>query len=53
MELRHLEYLVAVVEEGSFTRAATRVHVAQSGVSVQIRRMEAELGQERCPRSTI
>lgn len=51
MELRQLEYLVAVVEEGSFTRAAERVHVAQSGVSAQIRRLERELGHELLDRS--
>jgi len=45
MELRQLEYLVAVVEEGSFTRAAARVHISQSGVSAQIRLLEGELGQ--------
>ena len=45
MELRQLEYLVAVVEEGSFTRAAARVHISQSGVSAQIRLLERELGQ--------
>ena len=44
MELRQLEYFVAVVEEASFTRAAQRVLVAQSGVSAQVRRLEAELG---------
>jgi len=46
MELRQLEYLVAVAEEASFTRGAARVHVAQPGVSAQIRRLERELGQE-------
>jgi DNA-binding transcriptional LysR family regulator len=45
MELRQLEYLMAVVEEGSFTRAAARVHISQSGVSAQIRLLERELGQ--------
>jgi hypothetical protein len=37
MELRQLEYFVAVAEEASFTRAARRVHISQSGVSAQIR----------------
>ena len=46
MELRQLEYFVAVVEEASFTRAAERVLVAQSGVSAQVRKLERELGQE-------
>src|SRR5919198_296233 len=44
MELRQLEYFVTVADEASFTRAAARVHVAQPGVSAQIRRLERELG---------
>jgi DNA-binding transcriptional LysR family regulator len=46
MELRQLAYFVAVAEEGTFTAAAARVHVAQPGVSAQIRQLERELGQE-------
>ncbi len=44
MELRQLEYFVAVAEEANFTRAAERVHISQSGVSAQIRQLENDLG---------
>ncbi|MFF3911424.1 LysR family transcriptional regulator [Streptomyces sp. NPDC001848] len=46
MELRQLEYLVAVAEEASFTKAAARVFVTQPCVSAQIRRLERELGHD-------
>ena len=52
MELRQLEYLVAVVEEGSFTRAAQRERVAQPAVSAQIRRLERMVGQQLLTRSS-
>jgi DNA-binding transcriptional LysR family regulator len=51
MELHQLEYFIAVAEEASFTRAASRVHVAQPGVSAQVRRLESELGQPLLDRS--
>ncbi|OYN80642.1 LysR family transcriptional regulator [Mycolicibacterium sphagni] len=45
MELRQLEYFIAVVEEANFTRAAERERVAQPAVSAQISRLEREVGQ--------
>jgi DNA-binding transcriptional LysR family regulator len=52
MELRQLEYFIAVAEEANFTRAAERVHISQSGVSAQIRQLERELGADLIDRST-
>lgn len=52
MELRHLEYFVAVAEELSFTRAAERLHVVQSAVSAAIRGLEQSLGSALFERSS-
>lgn len=52
MELRHLATFVAVAEEGSFTRAADRLHVVQSAVSAGVRNLEKELGTMLFDRST-
>jgi DNA-binding transcriptional LysR family regulator len=51
MELRQLEYFVAVAEERNFTRAGERVHVAQPAVSAQIARLEREVGHRLLDRS--
>jgi DNA-binding transcriptional LysR family regulator len=52
VELRHLEYFVAVAEERHFTRAAERMRVAQSGLSASIRSLERELDAELFVRHT-
>ena len=52
MELRKLAYFDAVVRDGSFTKAAQRLHVAQPAVSAQIRRLESELGTTLLERTT-
>jgi len=51
VEVRHLEYFVALAEELSFSRAAARVHIAQPSLSQQIRQIERELGTALIDRS--
>lgn len=45
LDLAALRSFVAVAESGSMTRAAERVHLTQSAVSMQIKRLEDALGQ--------
>jgi LysR family transcriptional regulator, carnitine catabolism transcriptional activator len=44
MDLRQVEYAVAVVDHGGFTRAAAAMHIAQPSISQSVQRLEAELG---------
>jgi LysR family hydrogen peroxide-inducible transcriptional activator len=44
MELHQLRYFCAIVDSGSFSRAARQTHVSQPSLSQQIRKLEDELG---------
>ena len=44
MELKELEYIVTIAEEGSISKAAERLYMAQSSLSQYVARYEAELG---------
>jgi LysR family nitrogen assimilation transcriptional regulator len=50
-ELRQLRYFVAIFEEGSVTKAAMRLFVAQSALSSQLAQLEDELGVQLLTRS--
>ena len=52
MEIRHLQHFVALAQEGSFTRAARKVNIVQSGLSNSIRELEEELGSVLVERTT-
>lgn len=51
MHIGALRYLVAVIDEGSFARAARRLHVSQPSVSQAIRRLEEQFGLTLLDRS--
>jgi DNA-binding transcriptional LysR family regulator len=52
MELRHLRCFLAIAQEGTLTRAATRLHLTQPVVSRTLRQLEDHLGVRLIDRST-
>ena len=52
MVLRHYRSFIALADEGSFTLAARKLHIVQSGLSVTIKEMEEELGVTLVQRTT-
>lgn len=46
MDIRQLKYFVGVVEAGSFTKAASLLHVAQSALSLHVRQLEESFGTQ-------
>lgn len=56
MDIRQLRYFVAIAEQGSFSRAAALLHVAQPALSLHVRNMEADLGTSllfRSPKGVV
>lgn len=56
MDLRQLRYFVAIVEAGSFSRAALALRIAQPALSLHVRNMETDLGAElllRTPQGVV
>jgi DNA-binding transcriptional LysR family regulator len=52
VDLRQMEVVIAVAEEGGFTAAAQRLHIVQSAVSSTVRALERELGTPLFDRTT-
>jgi LysR family nitrogen assimilation transcriptional regulator len=51
MDIRQLRYFIAIVEQGSFSRAAQILHIAQPALSLHVRNIEADLGTQLLLRS--
>ncbi|AHF82588.1 LysR substrate-binding domain-containing protein [Rhizobium leguminosarum] len=46
LDLDQLQTFIAIVDSGSFTKAADRVYKTQSAVSMQMRRLEERIGKQ-------
>ena len=53
LDLRALQSLVAILDTASFTRAAEQLNYSQSAISMQIKRLEAELGTRLIERGSV
>lgn len=56
MDIRQLRYFISIVEQGSFSKAADALNVAQPALSLHVRNMEAELGSSlllRTPQGVV
>lgn len=51
-DLRNVRAFLAVVDEGSFTRAGRRLHLSQQGLTDRIHRLEEQLGARLFTRTT-
>lgn len=51
MDYRQMQYFVCLYEEGSVTRAAQRLHIVQPALSMQIARLEKDIGRQLFVRS--
>ena len=46
MEFRQVQYFICLFEEGTVTRAARRLNIVQPALSMQIAKLEEDLGQQ-------
>src|SRR6516162_1047517 len=52
MDIRRLRYFLGIVEQGSLSRAAEFLHVAQPALTLHLKRLEDEFGCELVERSS-